>query len=539
MKDNNDLSKKFLRGAFILTISSIVIKLLSAIYRIPYQNIVGDVGFYIYQQVYPFYALVLVLSTYGFPVIISKLLAETKEKNLTYTRTEIVVASWISLSAISLVLFISLYMGADSLAHIMKDPMLATSIRMISFSFLLVPFVSILKGIFQSDGEMVPTAVAQVIEQAVRVGFILVFALIFYYYGLSLYEVAQWAFLGSVLGSVMSGLILLFFYYKYRKKQSISIDSFRFRKSLVPLSRQIIGQGIIFGISSLLLVFIQFMDALMLYPLLTESGMEVTDAKQWKGVYDRGQPLIQLGTSATIALSLTIVPLISKFLQERETALVVRYTELSYRLSIMLGMAATVGLLMIIEPVNTMLFTDSKGSTALAVLSISILFCSFLMTGMFILQSLGHARMAIGIIGIGLIIKFVLMYIWVPKTAIMGAALSTTVAFIAMACILFLYMRRIFKKPIVKNRTLLLTLIASLGMAIMLLVDRELFVMLSTYFAPNRLFITCEVLFSVCTGAFIYMYIIIRLGLFTAEELALLPLGNRMAVFLPKNKMKK
>ncbi|MFB8736447.1 oligosaccharide flippase family protein [Bacillus sp. SL00103] len=42
------------QGAVILTIAGLLSKVLSAVYRVPFQNIVGDTGFYIYQQVYPF-----------------------------------------------------------------------------------------------------------------------------------------------------------------------------------------------------------------------------------------------------------------------------------------------------------------------------------------------------------------------------------------------------------------------------------------------------------------------------------------------------
>lgn len=69
-------TNKFLQGAVLLTAAGIITKGLSAIYRVPYQNIVGDIGFYIYQQIYPFLAIVMVLSTTGFPVILSKLLNE-------------------------------------------------------------------------------------------------------------------------------------------------------------------------------------------------------------------------------------------------------------------------------------------------------------------------------------------------------------------------------------------------------------------------------------------------------------------------------
>ncbi|MED4871675.1 oligosaccharide flippase family protein, partial [Geobacillus stearothermophilus] len=64
------------KGAAALTAATLLTKLLSALYRIPYQNMVGDVGFYIYQQVYPIYGIVVALSLTGYPVAISKLIAE-------------------------------------------------------------------------------------------------------------------------------------------------------------------------------------------------------------------------------------------------------------------------------------------------------------------------------------------------------------------------------------------------------------------------------------------------------------------------------
>ncbi len=539
MKEINqeqNVSKKFLQGAFILTISTVFIKLLSAFYRIPYQNIVGDVGFYIYQQVYPFYSFVLVLSTYGFPVIISKLLAEVREERKSFTRTDILVTSWISLSAIGLIMFCCLYFGAGFLADIMSDQMLAKSIRLISFAFLFLPIVSIFKGIFQSEGDMFPTACAQVVEQTVRVSFILTFAFFFYQYGLSLYEVAEGAFLGSVAGALVSCIILLFFYRKKQNKTIVTIDSIHLRKKFIPLSKKIIGQGILFCISSLILVFIQFMDALVLYPLLMTSGLEMTEAKQWKGIYDRGQPLLQVGTAAIMSLSLTVVPLISEFHEKRDQKQVEYYTELSFRLCIMLGMAATVGLFWIIEPTNYMLFTDWKGSSALSVLVLSIFFCSILMTGMFILQSLGRSLTSLMIIGVGLIVKFLCMIIWVPKWNIMGAAVSTTAAFMVMAGLLFIYLRRVMKKMVVKAGMLKLTIFASASMSIVLLVEAILFRLISDMETASRLVVACQVIFSVVTGAVTYMFIIIRGGMFTAEELQLLPGGSKLSKLLRKNK---
>lgn len=69
-------SVQFVKGAAILGVAGLVSKLLGAVYRIPYQNIAGDIGLYVYMQVYPLYTTLLILATAGFPIAISKIVSE-------------------------------------------------------------------------------------------------------------------------------------------------------------------------------------------------------------------------------------------------------------------------------------------------------------------------------------------------------------------------------------------------------------------------------------------------------------------------------
>lgn len=75
-------------------------------YRIPYQNIAGDIGFYIYQQIYPFYGFCLILATYGFPIIISKMVAERLERGKQQEAEEIICVSFWFLLGIGFVGFL-------------------------------------------------------------------------------------------------------------------------------------------------------------------------------------------------------------------------------------------------------------------------------------------------------------------------------------------------------------------------------------------------------------------------------------------------
>lgn len=68
--------KSYMKGAALLTIAALIVKVLSAFYRVPFQNLVGDEGFYIYQQVYPVISIFVVWTSSGFAVAISKMLAD-------------------------------------------------------------------------------------------------------------------------------------------------------------------------------------------------------------------------------------------------------------------------------------------------------------------------------------------------------------------------------------------------------------------------------------------------------------------------------
>src|SRR5690625_7548747 len=71
-------TNKLVKGALFLTLAGIIGKILSAGYRIPLQNLTGNLGFYMYQQIYPLLGMILILSLYGFPSAISKMVVELR-----------------------------------------------------------------------------------------------------------------------------------------------------------------------------------------------------------------------------------------------------------------------------------------------------------------------------------------------------------------------------------------------------------------------------------------------------------------------------
>ncbi|RFU62649.1 putative polysaccharide biosynthesis protein [Peribacillus glennii] len=526
-------SKKLFRGAVLLAAASVFVKVLSAVYRIPYQNIAGDVGFYIYQQVYPFYGIAVALSSIGFPMAISKMVAERHFSKLTLK--EIMVTSLCVLSMISVLIFLALYFGADLIAEQMGDDGLAQLVRITAFSFLLMPVISVIRGYYQGFYDMVPTAASQIFEQLVRVVAILLFAFILIEHGFSLYQGGAGAVLGSVIGGLTGVLVLVSFMW-FRKDWSQMMKSGFRAGSISIVTKTIFIHGLTFCITSLILVLFQLVDSMNLFMLLRKSGLTEFRAKEWKGIFDRGQPLIQLGTVVSNSISLTLVPLVSGYIKKRKNNEVDHMIKMVLLISLAIGTAASIGLICIMEPVNYMLFTDTEGSSTLAVLSVSILFTCLIMAQASILQSMGYTLQTVLIVLVGITAKWFLNLVLVPHFQIMGAAIATVIGFCLMSLLFFLVLITRVSRPLFEKRKLSILMVAAMIMAAALLIFNGLVYGITGESGSNRILATIQALASVSLGGLLFIAVIVHRGMFTNNELNMVPFGDRLAFLLPKTK---
>ncbi|GAB6259667.1 putative polysaccharide biosynthesis protein [Peribacillus sp. N1] len=529
----NKTSNELLRGALILSAAAIIVKVLSAAYRIPYQNIAGDIGFYIYQQVYPFYGVAFTLSTLGFPVVISKLIAERESSKNNFAVNDILMTSFVVLSSIGVMMFAALFLGADWIAGWMKDPRLAGLLRIVAYSYLLMPISSVLRGYFQGINDMLPTASSQVAEQCIRVLTILVLSTIFVNQGYSPYVVGKGAVLGSITGG-MTGLVLLIAFVILREEWKLFLRMRIKPVNFIKISKVLVFQGLAFCITGLILILFQFVDSLHLYSLLRETGMGEKEAKEWKGVYDRGQPLLQLGTVVANSFALALVPVISGFVQRKSEHELLNKIKLALRVSATIGLAAAIGLVVTMEPVNHMLFTDVKGTITLAIFSLSILFTSVIMAEAAVIQSLGYSFIPVIITLVGVVSKWALNLVLVPHYKIAGAASATVLAFMIMSVLFYVVLRVHIKKTLIEKKHVLIILKSTVYMGTAVVIFNGLFELMSS--GESRLLATIQALTGVGIGAAVFVMTAIRSGLFGEEELALIPAGSKLKRFIITNR---
>jgi O-antigen/teichoic acid export membrane protein len=530
-------SKALFRGAFILALAALITKILSAVYRIPFQNIVGDVGFYIYQQVYPFYGLAIVLSTTGFPVVISKLYAEQKESGDLEKTKRLLFGSFIILQVIGILCFLVLYFGAEAIARSMNDTNLAVLLKVVSIVFLLFPIVSILRGFYQGKGDMIPTALSQVGEQFLRVFTILFLANLLTYMNYSLYLVGGGAMVGSITG-IMTAAVILFTFLWIRKEWNIAVPRKGMLKGYLseskPIFKALIFQGLAICISGMLMIFIQLADALNLYSLLLDNGYERDTAKGLKGIFDRGQPLIQLGTVVATSMSLSLVPLISSVRLKNDSEFLHDKIKLGLRITMVIGAGASAGLWAIIEPTNIMLFENNSGSPVLGILSFVILLSSIITTIIAILQGLGILLFPAIVILAAFPLKYLLNILLVASYGTMGAAIATLITLVIICLLLFYRFKKIQRIPLLTFRFVCTVFAATLLMVLFLKVYLMLTDTMMASVGMERITAALQALSGACFGGFIFLFIVIRGGIFHEKELALFPFGSKLSLLLPK-----
>ncbi|GED25682.1 sugar transporter [Brevibacillus agri] len=532
-------SVQFVKGAAILGVAGLVSKLLGAVYRIPYQNIAGDIGLYVYMQVYPLYTTLLILATAGFPIAISKIVSERIAiGDALGARRAFRVAS-ISLVVLGLFFFLLLYGGAPLIARFMGDEHLTTPLRAVAWSLPLVPMAAILRGYFQGHQNMMPTGVSQVIEQLVRVIFILLAA----FWAMNVYQDAYLAGTGAVFAAFPGGVaaILVLLWYWRKDKQGAQLIPEQTQRAGVGAwtNRQVLRSLLMYAVpicmGALVLPLVPLVDSITVVNMLQVSGTPEDLAKLLKGAFDRGQPLIQFGTFFATSLSLALVPAISEAVAQRQHHMIANRSEIAIRLTFLLGLPASFGLALLAEPINVMLYGDKNGTEALAVQSFTIMFATLSIASAGILQGLGRVMRPARNLFIGVMVKLILNLALVPLWGIAGAALSTVFAYLVAMGLNVLAVKKYTGAQIGLRQTVHKPFLSVIVMSVVvLLVEWGASALLGKTGMSERLYQTLVGLISVGAGAVVYLLALLKTGGLTRNDIHFLPKGKRIAALLTR-----
>lgn len=419
---------KSFQGASILAIAGFLSKILAALYRFPYQNLVGDQGFYAFQQVYPFCSIITTLSLIALPNFLSSLIHSSDNPE---NDTRQFFQTSLILSVLS---FILLSIFCQPLAKLMGQEKLAAPFLMAILPLLLVPFLSLYRGLSQAKNQMKQTAVSQLIEQLIRVVLIVCAAFMFTRLSTNVYTISFLAMLGSFIGGVFALVYLIF------------SSHLQFKELFLGFTQLISKVKIIkkFGLSSLVFTFfmiymllLQMIDVFFVKNALVTSGIQSNQAEILKGIYDRGQPFLQLGLVLTTSILTDALPKMTKFRAISDKI----WSSVTY-----LSIALTVGLVILLPEMNDVLFKSHAQSLSLQIFILQIPVISLIQLYHHELFLEGQNKRSGIFLLIGLAVKIISVYPLTTKFHLVGAALSSLFSLIVVLLLYMIYSQKSLKQ---------------------------------------------------------------------------------------------
>lgn len=187
--------QSFLEGAVILAVSTIVVKALGALFKVPLMNLLGGTGMAYFMTAYEIFNPIYALSIAGFPAAVSRLVSESvAQRRYRDARKIVRLSVWLFL-AVGGVGFCLLFFGSGLLCRLVGNPDARLAVAMLAPSLLFGCVTSAVRGYYQGMRNMIPTAVSQVVEAVAKL--VLGIGLC---YGTFVYALQGYADTGAVFG---------------------------------------------------------------------------------------------------------------------------------------------------------------------------------------------------------------------------------------------------------------------------------------------------------------------------------------------------
>ncbi|MBS3968667.1 MAG: stage V sporulation protein B [Clostridia bacterium] len=529
-------SRNFLKGAFILSIAGIIVKIMGALYRIPLARLIGGEGIGLYQMAYPIYTMLLALSTAGIPVAISILVSEKRSRNDDQGAKRVFLVSLSILAVVGLLFTLLLVLSSKWLAaYVLFDTRAFYALIAVAPAILVTAISSAFRGYFQGNQTMVPTALSQVVEQFIRVATVLALAYIFLPRGIEF--AAAGAAFGAVTGSLAALFVLVVAYISFRNKRQknnpFSLTSIYDVEPIISLTKRIVALALPISIGGLVVPIMQVVDATIIPTRLQDAGHSIARATELFGQFSgMANVLINLPPIITISIAVSLVPAISEAMAKNQIEEARYRINLAMWMTFLIGLPASAGLFILAAPIAEMLFKIPEVGQSIAVLAPSALLLGLYQTTRGALQGLGKTYLPVINLTVGIIIKGSLNYILVgiPTLGIIGAGIATVTGFTASVLLNYYHVKKHTGFKMNWKRNVTIPLICTTLMAILAFLVYDL--------AVEPLGNTLSVVIAITAGILVYSFSLLFLGGVKVRDLNTIPkIGPRIARFLTRLKI--
>ncbi len=570
MKNNG---KNFLQGALILAGANFLVKIIGALFKVPLRELVGDDGMGIFNVAYQIYTFMFIIATAGFPIAVSKMVAESIANDDEYDAKRVFQTAALLLGIIGVAGSTALYAFADNLAGFLGNADSALNIRVIAPAVFFVSLLSAYRGYFQGRQNMYPTAASEVVEASAKLllgiaaasaimGMKVAISAPGASSGLSSHARTLYSSTGAILGvtaGTFLALLLMIIIYSCKEKKARPISGQRIRsrrnilKNLVLIAVPITIGASVSSLTSLV-DLATIMNRLVVNPKVFDSyshlfsegtefwGMAAEEgwqgamllqkkANSLYGLYTgQAQTMFNLPLTIVVGLSMSIVPAISTALAGRKLGEAGVMTSSILRITMLFALPCAVGFYVLSSPILLVLYSDANAGVLLQKLAFAVPFVAFVSVSNSVLQSYGKVYYPVVNMLVGGIVKVVMNYALIPVWGIDAAPIATTACYGTIALLNCICIAFILKVKINVIDMLIKPLCAALVMGAVTIVFYN---MLSEFMPGSRL----VTLAAIAVGAVVYLVAVIAVKGIKREDVLNMPKGEKIAGILTKYKL--
>ncbi len=539
-KNNHD---NFMMQGTILAVASVVVRVIGMIYRIPLNRIIGDVGMGLYGGAFEVYNIALLLSSYSLPLAVSKLVADRSARGERRNAFRVFKSALLFAACVGLLMCLLILILAGPIAtHIMNSPMSAYPLRVLAPCLFIVAIMGVIRGFFQGQGTMVPTALSQVIEQIVNA---IVSVTAGYYLFRAGTEAARTSALdnadmlgaaygasGGTLGTAtgaFAGLIFLgivLFVSRRGIRRAVLRDKDSRTEGYLSIYRVLLLTIMPVLLSSALYNICGILDQSVFNHMMARQGIPYRTYTEWIGMYTgKYLLLINIPLAMANALAASSMPSLTKSIamQERRS-IIFEKIQKTVRFGMLIAIPCAIGFLVMASPILQLLFHDDRKKMAyiLMIGAVCVVFYSLSTITNAILQGLNRMRDPLKNAAISLAIHVVLLFLFLlTGMRIYGVVVANTLFSVTMCILNQIDIHKTIGYRQEYQKTFIKPLIAA---AIMGAATRLLYMLLHL-FTGNAVSTILSLVFAVV----LYALLLLLTGTLSGEDLEELPKGARLA----------
>ena len=351
------MKNKFIKSTLILIVGGFFTKLFGMIIKIVLTRLIGTSGIGLYSMIMPTFMLLNSIAQLGLPTALNILIASDKFNTKNIVSTAIII----SLS-IDFIIMIFLILSCNYLANnLLNNSTLSFSLLSIG---LVLPFITIsncLRSYFFAKGRMYPHVLTNIIEDIVKLIFIIIGIPFFITKGVE-YAVA-FVILSNIFCELSSIIIFLFLIPNFKCTKKELKPNRKGIKSLLKIAIPTTGSRLIGSIG-------YFLEPIIITYVLLKVGYSNNFIVNEYGIINGYvMQLVLLPSFFTAAISQALIPIVSNNYTKGKYKYILKKLKQAIFFSLLIGIPATIILELFPGKLLGLLFKTNKGITYIKVIA--------------------------------------------------------------------------------------------------------------------------------------------------------------------------